>query len=155
MLDCKRAATPGQPARKQKPVYAGKLVLSIISYLTIRQFERVVEICSNGNKSQTQDPGSGNRARGTLRVSVSCERENYCLTIVIDGMGEAESASGLSLLWKIPNHYPAVSGAIDRGVPLMQQNRSDLTRAFTGLAEKLTETEAAAKRPTWSLFKIG
>ena len=68
---------------------------------------------------------------------------------------EAESASGLTLLWKVPNHYPAVSGAIDRGVPLMQQNRSDLTRAFTGLAEKLTETEAAAKRPTWSLFKIG
>ncbi len=68
---------------------------------------------------------------------------------------EAESASGLALLWKVPNHYPAVSGAIDRGVPLMQQNRSELTRAFTGLAEKLTETEAAAKRPTWSLFKIG
>jgi pilus assembly protein CpaE len=68
---------------------------------------------------------------------------------------EAESASGLTLLWKVPNHYPAVSGAIYRGVPLMQQNRSELTRAFTGLAEKLTETEAAAKRPTWSLFKIG
>jgi pilus assembly protein CpaE len=69
--------------------------------------------------------------------------------------GEVESASGLKLLWKVPNHYPAVSGAIDRGVPLMQQNRSELTRAFTGLAEKLTETEAVAKRPAWSLFKIG
>jgi pilus assembly protein CpaE len=68
---------------------------------------------------------------------------------------EVESASGLRLLWKVPNHYPAVSGAIDRGVPLMQQNRSDLTRAFTGLADKLTETDAAAKRPAWSLFKIG
>ena len=68
---------------------------------------------------------------------------------------EVETASGLRLLWKVPNHYPAVSGAIDRGVPLMQQNRSDLTRAFTGLAEKLTETETAAKRPAWSLFKIG
>jgi pilus assembly protein CpaE len=68
---------------------------------------------------------------------------------------EVESASGLRLLWKVPNHYPAVSGAIDRGVPLMQQNRSDLTRAFTGLADKLTETEAATKRPAWSLFKIG
>jgi pilus assembly protein CpaE len=68
---------------------------------------------------------------------------------------EVESASGLRLLWKVPNHYPAVSGAIDRGVPLMQQNRSDLTRAFTGLAEKLTETETTAKRPAWSLFKIG
>ena len=68
---------------------------------------------------------------------------------------EVEAASGLKLLWKVPNHYPAASGAIDRGVPLMQQNRSDLTRAFTGLAEKLTETEIAAKRPAWSLFKIG
>jgi pilus assembly protein CpaE len=68
---------------------------------------------------------------------------------------EVESASGLRLLWKVPNHYPAVSGAIDRGVPLMQQNRSDLRRAFTGLADKLTETEAVAKRPAWSLFKIG
>ena len=68
---------------------------------------------------------------------------------------EVETASGLRLLWKVPNHYPAVSGAIDRGVPLMQQNRSELTRAFTGLAEKLTETETAAKRPAWSLFKIG
>jgi len=68
---------------------------------------------------------------------------------------EVETASGLRLLWKVPNHYPAVSGAIDRGVPLMQQNRSDLTRAFTGLAEKLTETETTAKRPAWSLFKIG
>ena len=37
----------------------------------------------------------------------------------------------------------------------MQQNRSELTRAFTGLAEKLTETETTAKRPAWSLFKIG
>ena len=68
---------------------------------------------------------------------------------------EVETASGLRLLWKVPNHYPAVSGAIDRGVPLMQQNRSELTRAFTGLAEKLTETETTAKRPAWSLFKIG
>jgi pilus assembly protein CpaE len=68
---------------------------------------------------------------------------------------EVEAASGLKLLWRVPNHYPAASGAIDRGVPLMQQNRSDLARAFTGLAEKLTETETAIKRPAWSLFKIG
>jgi len=68
---------------------------------------------------------------------------------------EVETASGLRLLWKVPNHYPAVSDAIDRGVPLMQQNRSELSRAFTGLAEKLTETETTAKRPAWSLFKIG
>ena len=33
---------------------------------------------------------------------------------------DAETASGASLLWKIPNQYFAVSAAIDRGVPLMQ-----------------------------------
>jgi pilus assembly protein CpaE len=68
---------------------------------------------------------------------------------------EVENAAGLTLLWKIPNHYVAVSGAIDRGVPLMQHDRSEIARAFSGLAARLTEPDAAVKRPAWSLFKIG
>ena len=68
---------------------------------------------------------------------------------------EVENAAGLTLLWKIPNHYLAVSGAIDRGVPLMQHDRSEMARAFNGLAARLTEPDATAKRPAWSLFKIG
>jgi len=68
---------------------------------------------------------------------------------------EVENAAGLTLLWKIPNHYLAVSGAIDRGVPLMQHDRSEMARAFNGLAARLTEPDAAVKRPAWSLFKIG
>ena len=61
----------------------------------------------------------------------------------------------MPLLWKVPNHYFAVSGAIDRGVPLMQHDRSELGRSFAGLAAKLTESDTVAKRPAWSLFKIG
>jgi pilus assembly protein CpaE len=66
---------------------------------------------------------------------------------------DAESATGAKLLWKIPNHYFAVSGAIDRGVPVLQQNHSEIARSFTGLAAALTQEEAESKRTSWSLFK--
>ncbi len=66
---------------------------------------------------------------------------------------DAESATGAKLLWKIPNHYFAVSNAIDRGVPVLQQNHSEIARSFTGLAAVLTQDEAESKRSSWSLFK--
>src|SRR6476619_3247879 len=47
---------------------------------------------------------------------------------------DAEAAAGAKLLWKIPNQYFAVSGAIDRGVPIMQQAYSELAKSFAGLA---------------------
>ncbi len=50
---------------------------------------------------------------------------------------DAETAAGMKLLWKIPNQYFAVSTAIDRGVPLMQQNHTEIARAFIGLAGAL------------------
>jgi pilus assembly protein CpaE len=66
---------------------------------------------------------------------------------------DAETAAGIKLLWKIPNQYFAVSTAIDRGVPLMHQNHTDIARAFMGLAARLTENDPDVKRATWSLFK--
>jgi pilus assembly protein CpaE len=66
---------------------------------------------------------------------------------------DAETASGASLLWRIPNQYFAVSAAIDRGVPLMQQNHTEIARAFTGLASTLTRNDDDVKRSAWSLFK--
>jgi pilus assembly protein CpaE len=67
---------------------------------------------------------------------------------------DAEAAAGIRLLWKIPNQYFAVSTAIDRGVPLMQQNHSEMARTFVGLAATLTQNDAPVKRAAWSLFKI-
>jgi pilus assembly protein CpaE len=67
---------------------------------------------------------------------------------------DAEAAAGIKLLWKIPNQYFAVSTAIDRGVPLMQQNHSEMARSFIGLATSLTQNDAPVKRAAWSLFKI-
>jgi pilus assembly protein CpaE len=66
---------------------------------------------------------------------------------------DAETAAGAKLLWKIPNQYFAVSTAIDRGVPLMSQNHTEIARSFTSLAGLLTQHDEETKRTAWSLFK--
>jgi len=66
---------------------------------------------------------------------------------------DAEAAAGVKLLWKVPKQYFAVSAAIDRGIPLMQQTHTEIARSFTGLATLLTENDDEVKRTAWSLFK--
>jgi pilus assembly protein CpaE len=66
---------------------------------------------------------------------------------------DAETASGASLLWRIPNQYFAVSSAIDRGIPLMNQNHTEIAKAFSGLAATLTQNDDDVKRSAWSMFK--
>ncbi len=66
---------------------------------------------------------------------------------------DAEAAVGAKLLWRIPNQYFAVSGAIDRGTPVMDQRTSEIARCFAGLAQELTRNDAEVKRAAWSLFK--
>ena len=66
---------------------------------------------------------------------------------------DAETAAGAKLLWRVPNQYFAVSTAIDRGTPLMEQGHSEIARCFTGLAHELTRNDADVKRTAWSLFK--
>jgi pilus assembly protein CpaE len=67
--------------------------------------------------------------------------------------GDAEAAAGIKLAWKIPNQYFAVSAAIDRGVPVMQQNHTEIARSFVALASQLTAEHDEVKRAAWSLFK--
>ena len=66
---------------------------------------------------------------------------------------DAEAAVGAKVLWRIPNQYFAVSGAIDRGTPVMDQRTSEIARCFAGLAQELTRNDVDAKRTAWSLFK--
>jgi pilus assembly protein CpaE len=66
---------------------------------------------------------------------------------------ETEAAIGAPVLWRIPNQYFAVSTAIDRGVPLMQQGNSEIARSISGLAELLTKDDLDIKRTKFSLFK--
>ncbi|MBZ5572702.1 MAG: hypothetical protein LAO09_12595 [Acidobacteriia bacterium] len=98
-------------------------------------------------------------ARVQQYLSESGNREKVQLVLnrfrKIPGFSEsdAEAAAGVKLLWKIPNQYFAVSTAIDRGVPLLQQNHTEIARSFTGLAARLTENDLDVKRKAWSLFK--
>ena len=89
---------------------------------------------------------TGNRDR--LRLILNRFRK-------IPGFSEsdAEAAAGVKLLWKIPNQYFAVSTAIDRGIPLMHQHHTEIARAYTGLAARLTENDSDVKRSALSLFR--
>jgi pilus assembly protein CpaE len=66
---------------------------------------------------------------------------------------EAETASGVKLFWRVPNHYFAISSAIDRGVPVMQQTNTEIARAFSALAGTLTQNDEDVKRSARSLFR--
>lgn len=66
---------------------------------------------------------------------------------------DAEAAVGAKLLWRVPNQYFAVSTAIDRGTPVMDQRHSEIARCFAGLAQELTRNDVEVKRAAWSLFK--
>lgn len=66
---------------------------------------------------------------------------------------DAEAAVGAKLLWRVPNQYFAISNAIDRGTPVMDQRNSEMARCFAALAQELTRDDLNAKREAWSLFK--
>src|SRR6267154_3783192 len=73
----------------------------------------------------------------------------------VSGFNEAETeaAIGAPVLWRIPNQYFAVSTAIDRGVPVIQQGNTEIARSITGLAELITKDDLETKRTAWSLSK--
>jgi Flp pilus assembly CpaE family ATPase len=66
---------------------------------------------------------------------------------------DAENAAGVKLLWRVPNQYFAISSAIDRGAPVMEQSHTEIARCFAGLAQELTRNDVDVKRTAWSLFK--
>jgi pilus assembly protein CpaE len=66
---------------------------------------------------------------------------------------DAENAAGVKLLWRVPNQYFAISSAIDRGTPVMEQSHTEIARCFSGLAQELTRNDVDVKRAAWSLFK--
>ena len=89
----------------------------------------------------------------------SSSRDRFALVLnryrKVAGFNEAETeaAIGAPVLWRIPNQYFAVSAAIDRGIPLMQQGTTEIARSISGLAEYLTKDDLDLKRTAWSLFK--
>src|SRR5271166_2261239 len=89
----------------------------------------------------------------------SGSRDRFALVLnryrKVPGFDEAqtEAAIGAPVLWRVPNQYFAVSTAIDRGVPLVQQGNTEFARSISGLATLLTKDDLDIKRAAWSLFK--
>jgi len=100
---------------------------------------------------------SGARVRQYLGETGGSERVRLLLNRFrkLPGFDEedAEAAVGAKLLWRVPNQYFAVSSAIDRGTPLMEQHSSEMARSFSGLAHELTRNDVDSKRAAWSMFK--
>lgn len=100
---------------------------------------------------------SAARVQQYLGESGSRERVRLVLNRFrkVSGFSEAdaETAVGAKLIWRVPNQYFAISSAIDRGTPVMDQRNSEIARCFAGLAQELTRNDADVKRAAWSLFK--
>jgi pilus assembly protein CpaE len=66
---------------------------------------------------------------------------------------EVESATRLKVLMRIPSQFQLVAGCIDRGIPVSQQNHSDLSKSYHELASLLVgQQPVVQKRRTFSLF---
>lgn len=59
---------------------------------------------------------------------------------------EIESATQTRIIGKIPDQSATVGAAIDRGMPVVDKNHSEIARAFTNLARMLTQAEVEDKR---------
>src|SRR5437899_6993434 len=124
---------------------ATRLVCNLSETVLLVRPTDVASLCSPARVLQyVADSGSRERVRLVL---------NRFRKIPGFSEADAEAPACAALLWKIPNQYFAVSAAIDRGIPLMQQNHTDIARSFTGLASALTQNDDDVKRSAWSLFK--
>jgi len=109
--------------------------------------------------TQTDVNSLWSAARVQQFLAESGKRERIGLVLnrfrKMSGFTEADAAAsvGIKLLWKVPNQFSAISNAIERGVPVMQQGSGEIAQGFHAFAAHLTENDIDVKRATWSLFK--
>lgn len=94
-------------------------------------------------------PSLWSAARIAEQMSSSRKRMRLVLNRFrkIPGLTDAdvEHSTHLQVFAKVPNQYAAVATSIDRGIPVSHQNHSEISRAFTALADSLTGTAAPRK----------
>lgn len=86
-------------------------------------------------------------ARKRLRLVVNRFRK-------IPGLADAdiERLTRLTIAGKIPNNFLSLASSLDRGVPVCQQNHSELARSFAAFADSLRAHESGAHESTLGLF---
>src|SRR5580704_17026064 len=124
---------------------ASRLVANLSEFVLLVACTDVASLWSAARVQQYLGE-TGNRER--LRLVLNRFRK-------VPGFSEAdaENAAGVKLLWRVPNQYFAISSAIDRGSPVMEQSHTEIARCFSGLAQELTRNDIDVKRAAWSLFK--
>ncbi len=115
---------------------ASRLVADLSEYVLLVACVDVVSLWSAARVAQYLGE-TGNRER--LRLILNRFRK-------VPGFSEsdAENVTGVKVLWRVPNQYFAISSAIDRGSPVMEQSRTEIARCFYGLAQELTRNDDAA-----------
>ncbi len=124
---------------------ATRLISNLSEKILLIAHDDVASLCSAGRVAQYLGE-TGSRDRFALVLNRHRKVAGF-------NEAETEAAIGVPVLWRIPNQYFAVSSAIDRGVPLMQQGNTEIARSIAGLAEYLTKDDLDVKRTAWSLFK--
>ena len=61
------------------------------------------------------------------------------------GDKDIERVTNCKVYWKVPNNFYPVAASIDRGSPIVLQERSEVGRSYRGLAAKL----GGESDPTW------
>lgn len=102
------------------------------------------ELSSLWSAARVRDFLAGSPAEQKLRIVLNRYRK-------ISGFGdsEIEQATRTKILWKIPNQYAAVSAAIERGVPVVRQNNSDIARSFADFGNVLISGAQATGGKRW------
>jgi pilus assembly protein CpaE len=124
---------------------ASRLIASLSETVLLVACSDVASLWSAARVHQYLSEGGG---RERVRLVLNRFRK-------VPGFSEAdaETAVGAKLIWRVPNQYFAISSAIDRGTPVMDQRNSEISRCFAGLAQELTRNDVEVKRTAWSLFK--
>ena len=92
--------------------------------------------------SASQMQGFLSETAGAEKVRMVLNRYHKVPGITDD---DIETTTRCRILWKLQNQYQAVSGSIESGVPVSQQNSSEIAKSFLGLASRLTGYDLSSK----------
>ena len=106
------------------------------------------ELSSLWSAAQIHDFFAGTPAEQKLRIVLNRYRKSGGFRD-----SDIEQATRTKILCKLPNQYAAVSGGIERGVPVARQGNTEIARGFAEMGKSLTSKQAPSGAKRW-LFGV-
>ncbi len=106
------------------------------------------DVTSLWSASKLQDFVGDNIGENRVRLVINRYRK-------IPGLTDAdiERHTHIKTIYKVPNQFHAVASSIERGVPVVTENHTDISKAFVSFTSSLTGTPVDEKgRKAFSLF---